>query len=112
MKIGTIKSGTWFSYHQHGTGTHTFKAHLQGKSIVVQDENGNEVNVQYAATSDKRTCYAHVEGIGFIGGWQWPNQPKPFQTLVAYINQGILYHNLDDLPTSGGRGSHGPREKQ
>jgi hypothetical protein len=71
--------------------------------IVVKDkENNREVNVQYGATQDNCTCYAYVPGMGFIGGWQCMNKKSRmrFHNLVNYINNGVCYQDMNDLPTT------------
>lgn len=80
--------------------THSYRAELvDGKRIVVKDAQGNEVKVQFGGTSDNRTVYAYIEGVGFIGGWEYPHKKMPWAALVAYINMGILYRSSAMLPT-------------
>lgn len=81
-----------------GIGTHNLKTELVGRGIVVKDLNGNKVEVTYGATSDRRSVHAHVVGLGFIGGWQYPHRAAPFMDLVESINQGILYPDMNSLP--------------
>jgi hypothetical protein len=68
--------------------------------IVVKDEHGEEVDVTFGATSDNRSVHAHVEGVGFIGGWQYPHKAMPWEYLVKSINRGIVYHDMNHLPKS------------
>ena len=77
---------------------HSLKAELVGRGIVVKDSSGNVVKVTYGATLDNRHVHAHVAGLGFIGGWQYPHKAQPFKCLVDAINQGVLYHDMNDLP--------------
>lgn len=81
-----------------GIGGHNLKAEQVGRGIVVKDPSGNAVKVTYAGTTDNRTLYAHVDGLGFIGGWTYPHRRQPFTCLVESINQGVLYHEMNDLP--------------
>jgi hypothetical protein len=81
-----------------GIDKHNLKAELVGRGIVVKDASGNVVKVIYAGSTDNRTLYARVEGLGFIGGWQYPHRRAPFTDLVESINQGVLYHDMNDLP--------------
>ena len=92
-------------------GKHKYNARLEGNSIIVEDKDGNKIDVSFAGTSDNRTVYAYVQGVGFIGGWQWPSPPLKFQSLVRFINQGIVYYNQSDLPALGGKNSRGPRRR-
>jgi hypothetical protein len=83
---------------------HKYRAYLQAHTgIKVEDEGGNEVTVEYASTHDMRTCYAHIPGIGFIGGWTYPHKKMPFFHLVEKINDGILYKDSNDLPKRRGK---------
>lgn len=77
---------------------HHYKAIWTDHGIKVTDPDGNEIKVQYAATSDNRTVHAFVQGVGFIGGWQYPHRRSPFRNLVDSINQGTLYDHSADLP--------------
>ena len=80
-------------------GRHAYHARLDGQRVIVEDENDNLVKVYFGATTDNRTVYAYLSDTGgFIGGWTYPHKAQPFQCLVESINQGILYHSLDDLP--------------
>jgi hypothetical protein len=94
-------------------GKHNYKATwIEGKGIEVRDKKtGVVVEVSYGATEDRRTTYAYIGGVGFIGGWQYPSPPCGFKTLAAYINQGILYSAQADLPQIGGKNSRGPRQR-
>ena len=84
------------------TGSHTLKAEwVAGTGLVVKDRQGNKLEVSYGATADLGTCYAHVQGLGFIGGWTTGRQRPPkmqFRRLVESINCGILYPDTDSLP--------------
>lgn len=80
-----------------GTGQHNLTAKWDN-GIKVTDENGNAVNVEYGATTDNRTVTAYVREIGFIGGWQYPHKRQSFKLLIDSINQGIVYHDMNDLP--------------
>lgn len=78
---------------------HKYRAHLEGNSVVVTDESGERVEVNFGATQDHRTVYCHVDGVGFIGGWTYPHKRQPFRKLVDCINRGKLY-DMNDLPKS------------
>jgi hypothetical protein len=71
---------------------------LVGLGIVVEDAEGQPVAVKFGATEDLRTVYAQVQGVGFIGGWQYPHRAMPWSYLVDSINAGRLYTRLEDLP--------------
>jgi hypothetical protein len=86
--------------HDVTRGTHNYRASLEEGKIVVVDDNGNHLEVHYGASSDMRTCYASVNGVGFIGGWTYPHKKLPFRELVAYINRGVVYADMNDLPKS------------
>ncbi len=89
----------WRIYgHVHAKGVHKFKARLVGPRIIVEDEQGRSVTVNFSATQDMRTCYAHVESVGFIGGWTYPHRKMPWTYLAESINRGVLYHDINDLP--------------
>ncbi len=77
---------------------HTYRAMLVGLGIVVEDAEGQPVAVEFGATEDLRTVYAQVQGVGFIGGWQYPHRAMPWSYLVDSINAGRLYTRLEDLP--------------
>jgi hypothetical protein len=77
---------------------HTYRAMLVGLGIVVEDAAGQPVAVEFGATEDMRTVYAQVQGVGFIGGWQYPHRAMPWSYLVDSINAGRLYARLEDLP--------------
>jgi len=79
-------------------GTHTYTAHLDGKRIVVNDAHGEKVHVTYGGTSDNRTGYAVVEGVGIIGGWTYPHRAMPWRYMVRAINRHVLYPSTDALP--------------
>jgi len=81
-------------------GHHHFHADLVGKEIVVTDQEGHLVEVSFGGTSDRRTVYACVDGVGFIGGWSYPHRKTPFRHLVERINEGKTYQQLADLPRS------------
>ncbi|MCL6557663.1 MAG: hypothetical protein K6U74_02450 [Firmicutes bacterium] len=79
--------------------THKFRAeYTPEEGIKVFDENGNQVDVEFSATLDGRSVWARVEGVGFIGGWQYPHRAMPWKYLAESINKGILYHSSDQLP--------------
>lgn len=92
---------------------HNLKATwIEGEGIKVTDPAGKTIEVSYGGTQDSRTVHAYVNGLGFIGGWNWPSPPGTFKgRLVASINQGILYSASNDLPSIGGKGSRGPRDR-
>lgn len=91
---------------------HNFKAEwIEGKGIEVRDGSGAVVEVSYGATEDRRTTYAYICGVGFLGGWQYPSPPRGFKSLAASINQGVLYSAQADLPQIGGKNSRGPRKR-
>jgi len=77
---------------------HNFKAHLEGRAIKVVDESGNEVEVRFSGTTDNRSCSASIDGLGFIGGWQYPHKAMPWKYMVESINQGVLYSDMNVLP--------------
>lgn len=80
-------------------GRHTYRAEwVLGLGMVVRDESGAPVDVTFSSTEDMRTVYAYIEGVGFIGGWQYPHKRTPFPKLVDYINRGILYSSMSMLP--------------
>jgi hypothetical protein len=81
-----------------GLGTHRYSATLNGKRITVTDEDGHVVEVEYGGTSDNRTVYARVPGVGLIGGWQYPHRAMPWHYLARSINRHVLYHRMEDLP--------------
>jgi hypothetical protein len=85
-----------------GVGRHPYRARwIQGKGIVVLDDCDQEVRATFAATEDNRTVTAHVEGVGYIGGWQYPHKAQSFKALVSSINRGRLYYRQSQLPTKG-----------
>lgn len=49
---------------QHSKGQHSFRAHMEGRSIVVQDASGQVVKVNYGSTADGRSVSAHIDGGG------------------------------------------------
>ncbi len=81
---------------------HKFRAEwIDGKGIVVRDENGIELGadrIRFAGTLDNRTVSAYVEGVGYIGGWQYPHKALPWKRLVDYINRGLAYWSSEQLP--------------
>lgn len=79
-------------------GRHNFIARMEGTVIRVVDANGKPVKVNYAGTVDSRTVHARVDGVGFIGGWQYPHRAMPWKYLVKCINRGVLYHESASLP--------------
>jgi hypothetical protein len=79
---------------------HNFKAHLEGRGIKVVDEYGNPVEVRFAGTTDNRSCSASIDGLGLIGGWQYPHKAMPWKYMVESINRGILYSDMNGLPTA------------
>ena len=79
-------------------GTHTLHASLDGISVIVRDAEGNQLNVLFSATSDRRTVTAYVEGTGYIGGWRYPHRAMPLEFLVDSINLGKVYEKPDHLP--------------
>ena len=106
MRLGTIREVSTDDFlagrcrHDITRGEHEYKASLVNGGIVVVDGEGRPVKVTYASTADNRTCYAHVGGVGFIGGWTYPHRKQPFRELVAYINRGVVYADMNDLPKS------------
>lgn len=81
---------------------HTYRATLEDGAVVLRDEAGGLIRTAaFASTADRRTCYAHIPGVGYIGGWTFPAKARPFVDIVAEINRGILYETMEDLP--GGR---------
>lgn len=92
--------GKWQLHQRPGPTTHTYRAELASGAVRVFDVAGNRVQVTFASTADRRTAYARIEGVGFIGGWQHPHKALPFTALVDYINLGIVYQDMRDLPRS------------
>ena len=92
-------------------GRHKFTAELvNGKSIIVKNEKGEKIKVEFAGTVDRFTAYAYIRGIGFIGGWTCGIGPTPirkkapqWKDLVDSINNGIVYPDMNMLPPSFGR---------
>jgi 3-keto-L-gulonate-6-phosphate decarboxylase len=79
--------------------THRLTAQwIEGRGLVVIDENGAEVKVSFGATSDCCTCYAYTQD-GFIGGWQCAPKSRrmTFRNLVDAINARNLYAHMNDL---------------
>lgn len=83
-----------------GYTRHTYKATMEGRSIIVRDQHGLRVPCQFAGTQDNRTLYAWIEGVGYIGGWQYPHKSQPWAALAVSINRGRLYASIDSLPKS------------
>jgi len=84
--------------------THGLRATWEdGKGLTVTDAQGAVVQVTLGATLDNRTVYAHVEGLGFIGGWTYPHRAQPFKRIVESINRGRVYEDMNHLP-NGRRG--------
>jgi len=82
---------------------HSFRARLEGGRVLVADEHGDPVQVDFAGTSDEKTVYAHVPGVGFIGGWtvssrRRSSSKRPFSDLVPSINAGRVYLDMNDMP--------------
>lgn len=98
ISIQEFLSGSRYRSQEGRMPRHDYTASLEGRSVVVQDAAGNEVEVRFGGTSDNRTVYAYIDGVGFIGGWQYPYRAQPFQRLVESINRGILYRRMEDLP--------------
>lgn len=104
MKIGEISSkdflaGNFLPQPRAGRGIHNFKAEwVEGRGIRINGHIPHELKISFASTNDMRTCYAYCEGVGFIGGWQYPHRKMPFKYLVESINQGILYYDQNSLP--------------
>lgn len=107
MKTRIVSSNDFISgkmFHdaacEHRTrGRHQYRATLEGgRTIVVTDASGQRVKVNFAGASDNRTLYADIDGVGFIGGWQYPHKAMPWRALVDSINRGILYPSIDSLP--------------
>lgn len=102
MQTSTITADDFvkgLAIHVSRMARHNYRARIYNeRGIVVTDAEGNEIRVSYASTSDMRTCTAHVDGVGFIGGWQYPHKAQRFQKLVASINRGILYSDSSLLP--------------
>lgn len=65
--------------------------------IVVIDENGGAVEVDFGGSPDNSTLYAWVEGVGYIGGWYDARRPRRWEELCASINQGVLALDLFSL---------------
>ena len=86
---------------------HQFKAELKdGKTIIVKDHLGNIVKPSFGATTDMRTCYAHLSGVGFIGGWTcWKKTSKApvWSSLVGSINSGVCCSDMNELVCNDGR---------
>jgi hypothetical protein len=102
MKTQIITSNDFLSgnfFKKKDIERHTLKAKWENGKIIVTDQEDNKVEVTYGATIDMRTCTAYVNGLGFIGGWQYPHKKMPFSELVNKINQGILYPDMNNLPT-------------
>ena len=102
MRASTITANDFLkgrAVRPHGIlGRHSFKAHMEGISIVVIGQDGAPVNVEYAGTTDNRSCSACVSGVGFIGGWEYPHKAMPWKYMVESINRGVLYHDSASLP--------------
>lgn len=96
ITLDQFLKGSWH-LAQPRLGRHTFKARMEGRSIVVEDEDGQPVKVSYAGTTDNRTVTAHVDGLGYIGGWRYPHRRMPWSYLVDSINRGYVYR-YDTLP--------------
>lgn len=92
-EFGGVKFGS------QGPIKHEYKAYLNDESIQVVDANGDAVEVTIGGTPDGRTRYAYVKGVGFIGGWRYPHRKMPRSYLVDCINKGILYLDMNELPT-------------
>lgn len=105
MKTGTMSISDFlkggFPQPKTGKGIHNFKAAWSDKGITIDGHKPSDLGVTFGATSDNRTCYAHLNGLGFIGGWQYPHRKMPFKYLVESINQGILYYDQNSLPKCG-----------
>ena len=82
---------------------HKLKASLEDGHIIVRDNAGDEVDVQFGGTKSGSTCYASVAAADgrcfFIGGWncQPVSRPLRFADLVHCINEGVVYNNIDDF---------------
>ena len=102
MKSGTISSSDFLAGKRltprTGRGTHNLTATWDGHGIVVLDPERHLMTVSYASSVDRRTCYAYIENLGFIGGWQYPHKGQPFRALVESINRGVLYFDMNSLP--------------
>ena len=96
-----IAGGSWRARDllPSGRGRHQYRAKMNGRSIAVTLD-GNPVEVRYAGTTDNRTVTAYVEGVGYIGGWEYPSPRRPWSDLVIEINKGILHYQSSTLPKS------------
>lgn len=82
-----------------GPKTHSYKAAwVEGRGLVVTDSAEQEVALRASGTLDNRTVMIEVEGVGYIGGWQYPHRAMPWRYLVESINRGVLYQCADALP--------------
>ena len=98
---GDKKLCAWFHLHERPARHDLHAEWVEGRGCVITAPDGTEVKASFGATADARTVYAHVEGMGFIGGWTYPHRKMAFRKLVGSINRGIVCQNMDDL--SNGR---------
>ena len=89
------------------TRHHNYHAELvesgSRRRLVVNGIHG-PVSVTLAATTDNLSFHAHVDGVGFIGGWNAGRRKQPLKTgtalklLARSINQEIVYRESAALP--------------
>jgi len=89
-------------------GQHRYRAHMEGRSLIVTLDGEPVKGIHFGATADNRSVSAYIDGEGFIGGWQYPHKAMPWSYLAECINFGILYAASDHLPKAYGRKRSGP----
>ena len=93
-----LTAEAYLDKEQHASSRHTLQARMDGDRVVVTDAQGQPVEALFGATNDLRTVSAYVDGIGFIGGWQYPHRSMPWAYLADSINAGLVYHTSSALP--------------
>ncbi len=82
------------------TGQHSYKAKMEGGELTVRDESGRSVKVKIGYDEISRTAAVFLESGEIIGGWQLAHTRLPSELLVALVNEGKLYKQVFDLPTT------------
>ena len=114
MRTATITtnqflSGSYVAQNRQVT-RHDYTARWQDGDGILLSLHGETVPaklVTFGGTANNSTCYCHVEGVGFIGGWT--GKKHPWRKLVDSINRGMLYPSTSQLPRDVGQARKGNR---
>lgn len=77
--------------------SHSLRADVEGNEIVVRDEGGRRVEVEFRSNRGTSVAFASVRGLGIVGGWI-SERPQAWRRLAAAINAGNVYDTPRHLP--------------